>query len=74
MKTHKEKCKEAADLLQYGYPNTVIAARCEISVRDVEEIRQICKIFVPVYSTVSKGNGRTSRFSKNRRIKEEKKK
>lgn len=49
MKTHKQKCKEAADLLQYGYPNTVIAARCELSERDVEEIRQICKVFRPVY-------------------------
>lgn len=49
MKTHKQKCKEAADLLQYGYPNSVISARCELSERDVEEVRQICKIFVPVY-------------------------
>jgi hypothetical protein len=49
MKTQKEKCKEAASLMEYGYPDSVIAARCELSVRDVEEIRQICKIFVPVY-------------------------
>ena len=40
---------EAAELLQYGYPNSVIAARCGISEREVEEIRQIKQIFRPVY-------------------------
>ena len=49
MKTYRQKCKEAAKLMEYGYPNSVVAARCEISERDVEEVRQICKIFVPVY-------------------------
>ena len=54
MKTHKQKCKEAADLLQYGYPNSVIAARCELSERDVEGVRQICKIFVPQHEDLKK--------------------
>ena len=49
MKTNRQRCKDAADLLQYGYPNSVIAARCELSEREVEEVRQICRIFVPVY-------------------------
>ena len=55
MKTHKEKCKEAAGLMEYGYPNSVIAARCELTERDVEEVRQICKIFVPQYKDLKKG-------------------
>lgn len=58
MKTQKEKCKEAASLMEYGYPNSVIAARCEISERDVEEVRQICKIFVPTYKDEKKGRKR----------------
>ena len=49
MKTHREKCKEAASLMEFGYGNSVIAARCELSERDVEEVRQICKVFVPVH-------------------------
>ena len=54
MKTHKEKCKEAANLLKFGYCNTIIAARVGLSTRDVEEIRQICKIFVPVHEDLEK--------------------
>ena len=65
MKTHREKCKEAAELLQYGYPNTVIAARCEISVRDVEEVRQICKIFVPTYEDEKRKREKEIRWTKN---------
>ena len=53
-KTQREKLKEAASLMEYGYPNSVIAARCELTERDVEEVRQICKIFVPVYKEEKK--------------------
>ena len=52
MKSEKEL--KAADLLKYGYPNSVIAVRCGLSEREVEEIRQICKIFVPVYKKEGK--------------------
>ena len=58
-KTHRQKCKEAADLLKFGYCDSVIAARTELSERDVEEVRQICKIFVPVHKDLeSKGRKR----------------
>lgn len=50
----RKKCKEAASLMEYGYPNSVIAARCELSERDVEEIRQICKVFVPQYKNLKR--------------------
>ena len=49
MQTQKEKRKEAGDLLQYGYPNAVIAARTGLSEREVEDIRQIKQMFRPVY-------------------------
>ena len=54
MKTNRQRCKEAAKLMEYGYPNSVIAARCELTERDVEEVRQICKIFVPVHEDLKK--------------------
>ena len=44
-----KKEKDAANLLQYGYPNSVIAARTGLSEREVEDIRQIGQIFRPVY-------------------------
>ena len=40
---------EAGELLQYGYPNSVIAARTGLSEKEVEDIRQIKQIFRPVY-------------------------
>jgi hypothetical protein len=54
MKTHKQKCKEAANLLKFGYCDSIIAARTELSERDVEEVRQIAGIFVPLYEDLKK--------------------
>ena len=48
---------EAGELLQYGYPNSVIAARTGLSEREVEDIRQIKQIFEPVYVDGGKKHG-----------------
>ena len=53
-----KKEKEAGDLLQYGYPNAVIAARTGLSEREVEDIRQIKQIFRPVYKEEIKNGKR----------------
>ena len=50
--------KEAGDLLQYGYPNAVIAARTGLSEREVEDIRQVKQIFRPVYKKEAKDGKR----------------
>ena len=49
-----KKEHEAGELLQYGYPNSVIAARTGLSEREVEDIRQIKQIFRPVYKEEDK--------------------
>lgn len=49
-----ERELEAADLMQFGYCNSIIAARTGLSEREVEDVRQICKIFVPVYKDEGK--------------------
>ena len=40
MKTKERRLKEALDLFQYGYENSVVAARCEISIEEVKELRR----------------------------------
>ena len=57
--------REAGELLQYGYPNSVIAARTGLSEREVEDIRQIKQIFRPVYKEVKKERKRQNGNERN---------
>lgn len=43
MRTKKES--KALDLFQYGYEDSVIAARAELSVKEVKELRAMYNIF-----------------------------